>query len=185
MKILRKVVSIVFLVLLLFNILGYYGLFIGLQYQNDLQMTQNLDNNNYDKSETIAIDIPITIPYAQDHEGFQRINGTFEHKGEFYQLVEQRLSNDTLHVICVMDHQGKRINQALVSFVKSFTDKPVNDNQSALTFSDFIKDYITTSFSISHLSFGWHREVGQSSSLPVFIPSFYASIIHPPERLGL
>jgi hypothetical protein len=145
-------------------------------------MTQKLDDDDYDKSETITVKIPITIPYATDSRDFERVDGTFEYQGEFYRLVKQRLISDTLHIVCVKDHQGKRINQAIESFVKTFTDKPVNDQQNVQTFSDFIKDYLTTSISITSLSFGWQLEVAKVTSLAVFLPTYNSSIIHPPER---
>jgi hypothetical protein len=145
-------------------------------------MTQELDDFQYDESQAITIKVPVTIPYATDSPDFVRVEGTFQHEGEFYRLVKQRLLSDTLHIVCVKDEQSKRINEALTDYVKTFTDKPVSDSQHVLTFSDFIKDYLTTTVSIAHVNFGWQRELEKSTSLAVFIPAYSPSIIHPPER---
>jgi hypothetical protein len=179
---LRKTFAIVFLTLLLLNILGYYGLFLGLMYQNDRVMTQKLDDDQYDDAETVSIKIPITIPYVTDSHDFQRVDGVFEHEGDFYRLVKQKLQLDTLHIVCVKDQQSKRINQALTDYVQTFTDKPSTEKQHTLTFSDFIKDYLTTSVSLSNLSFGWQLEAAQTTSVITFLPTYNPSIVHPPER---
>jgi hypothetical protein len=145
-------------------------------------MTGQLDDDIYDESQAVTIKVPITVPYAVDSKEFVRVEGTFQHEGEFYRLAKQRLQRDTLEIVCVKDQQSKRINEALTDYVKTFTDKPVSDSQHTLTFSDFIKDYLTTTVSIANVNFGWQRELAQSGSLPVFLPTFCQSIVHPPER---
>jgi hypothetical protein len=179
----RKLFSILFIILLLFNILGYYGLFFGLEYTNDRKMIRKLDTEHYNTAETITLKIPIAIPYAADSRDFERIDGEFEHNGEFYRLVKQRLSNDTLYVVCIKDLQSKRINQALVHYVKNFTDKPVDNHHNTKAFYSLGKDYVGHTFSISHESSGWQCDVARRTSLTVYISGFYTSIIHPPECL--
>jgi hypothetical protein len=179
----RKLFSILFALLLLLNVMGYYGVFLGLQYKNDKEMLQKFDAEDYSDSELITITIPITIPYAIDSKDFARVDGKFEHKGEFYRLVKQKLSQDTLFVVCVKDHENKRIDDAMTSFVKTFTDKPVDNNQSnAKIVITFIKDYIPQGFTVQPVSVGWETDVVKESSCRVLKSSFIASIIHPPER---
>ena len=161
--------------------MGYYGVFLGLQYKNDKDMIRKLDAENYSDSETVTIKVPISIPYATDTEDFQRVDGKFEHNGEFYRLVKQKLSQDTLYVVCVKDHENKRIDDAITSFVKTFTDKPSDHSNSKIVVS-FIKDYIQQTFSMQPLSHGWMADVVKESSCSVLISSFYPSIVHPPER---
>jgi hypothetical protein len=146
-------------------------------------MIRKLDTEHYNTTETITLKIPIAIPYAADSRGFERIDGEFEHHGEFYRLVKQRLSHDTLYIICVKDHQSKRINQALVSYVKNFTDKPADNHHHTKAFNNLGKDYVSHAFSISHESFGWQCAVARRTSLTVYISGFYTSIVHPPECL--
>ncbi len=163
--------------------MGYYGLFIGLEYRNTQEMIQKLDSENYTDSETITLKIPVAIPYSFDSPAFERVNGQFQYKGEFYRLVKQRLLSDTLLIVCVKDQQSKHIQQALTSYVTTFTDKPVDNHTNTKSFSDFGKDYFSPVFSIDHLAFGWGRDIPQESPVRIFNSSFYPSIIHPPERL--
>lgn len=179
----RKLISIVFISLFLLNVLGYYGLFFGLQYRNSQKMNSQLDADNYMEEEAITIKVPITIPYATDSKDFERVSGEFEYNGEYYRLVKQRLTRDTLHIVCVKDHQGKRIHQALASYVETFTDKPVDSqHSSSKSTTDLIKDYLTQTLSFSNASAGWEIELPTTRNSPVFVSDYYSSIVHPPER---
>ena len=179
---LRKLFSILFTILLLLNVVGYYGVFLGLQYKNDKEMIQKFDADNYTDSDIVTIKIPISIPYAMDSKDFERVDGKFEHKGIFYRLVKQKLSQDTLYVACVKDHENKRIDDAITSFVKTFTDAPVDSHSGSKVVITFIKDYIPQSFTVQHLTVGWETDVVKESSCRVLKSSFTSSIIHPPER---
>ena len=163
--------------------MGYYGVFLGLQYKNDKNMIHRLDAEDYSASETVTIKIPITIPYAMDSKSFERVDGKFEHKGEFYRLVKQRLAGDTLYVVCIKDHENKRIDEAMSTFVKTFTDKPVDQHSNAKIVVTFIKDYIQQSFTLQHISMGWTIDVVKDSSCRILESTFHTSILHPPERV--
>jgi hypothetical protein len=160
--------------------MGYYGVFLGLQYKNDREMIQKFDAENYSDAE-ITIKIPMNIPYVSDSKDFARVDGKFEHNGEFYRMVKQRLSQDTLFVVCVKDNENKRIDDAMTNFVKTFTDKPVDNNSSAKIIT-LAKDYISQTFTMQHLAFGWEVDVVKASSCSILTSSFISSIVHPPER---
>lgn len=162
--------------------LGYYGLFFGLHYQNRQELIQRFDAENYSAMEAVTIKVPIAVPYANDSQEYQRVNGEFEHNGEFYHMVKQRLSQDTLYIVCVKDQQSKRINQALTDYVKTFTDKPVDGKSHGISLPSFIKEYLVGSYTIKSSSEGWSSNVKHESAPVVFISSFCSSIVHPPER---
>jgi hypothetical protein len=124
--VLKRLTTICLVALLLLNVLGYYGVFVGLQYQNERSQLKRFDADLYDESETFTIKVPISIPYAVDQSDFERVDGEFEHQGQIYRMVKQRLSNDTLHIVCIKDHHETRITQALKDYVlkASRTVKP-------------------------------------------------------------
>lgn len=162
------------------NTMGYYAIFLGLQYKNKVAMTARLDAEQYDDSQTITIEIPITVPYMTDDADFKRVDGIFEYKGEFYRLVKQRYAKETLTVVCIKDTENKRINEAMSDYVMSFTD--TGDDQDSKVTITFIKDYIPQTFSILRSSIGWQKDVVNTMSISNLIPTFTASVIHPPER---
>jgi hypothetical protein len=163
------------------NTLGYYGVFLGLQYQNRVAMTERFDADQYDDSQTITIRIPLSVPYMADDLEFKRVDGAFEHNGQHYRMVKQKYEKDTLIVICVADIENKRISQALSDYVMSFTDNADDQNQGETTVS-FIKDYLPQSFSIQTTSTGWQMAVVNNAYSDNLVPTFSASVIHPPER---
>ncbi len=164
------------------NTLGYYAVFLGLQYQNKVAMTERFDADQYDASQEITIKIPLTVPYMADDADYKRVDGAFEHNGQFYRLVKQKYEKDTLIVVCVPDVENKRINQALSDYVMSFSDNAEDQNQSGSISMSFIKDYLPQSFSIQSESTGWQMAVISPGYSDNLVPTFSASVIHPPER---
>jgi hypothetical protein len=172
----------VLIVLVLLNIMGYYGVFVGLDYHHDRQMSERFDTDIYNASEAITFRIPITIPYATESTDFQRVDGEFEYMGDTYRMVKQRILNGTLYIVCVKDAEGQQIAQALRDYVKTFSDKPADAKSQSKTQITLIKDYIPSSYSIGNSSEGWMSVVCNQTLTQIFINSFFASIVHPPER---
>jgi hypothetical protein len=172
----KKICSIFLVCLLLLNVMGYYGVFLGLKYRNTVDLTQRLDAGDYAASETVTIKVPLAIPYYMD-TGFERIDGEIEHQGEFYRLVKQKLENDTLHIVCFRDVKGKRLKQALADYVKTFSHHS-SDEQQLKTVPGFIKDYISANFTLASSAMGWNIAVDLNGvqvplhvlSLPVVSP---------------
>jgi hypothetical protein len=175
----KKTVSIFLIAILLLNVMGYYGLFIGLQYKNSLQITQRLDANDYRHEETITLKVPLTIPYFGDKE-YERVDGEIEHKGEFYRLVKQKFEQDTLYIVCIKDARSKQINKALGNYVKTFTDQS-SDRSDTKTVPHFIKDYITTSFNLGSSSTGWSLPVLHHMDERTIVNPYFLIISPPPE----
>ena len=166
----------------LLNVLGYYGIFVGLRLRNVQELIQKLDDNAYNASEAITFKMPITVPYNTDSRDFERVDGEFEHNGEVYRLVKQKLSQDTLYIVCVKDQESKKINQVLADYVKTFTDKPSSAKQGAKTAPSLIKDFIPFTVDVSNTSSGWESITDYSLSPENLIPTFSPSVVHPPER---
>jgi hypothetical protein len=181
---LKRLTTILLTALLLLHVLGYYGLFLGLQYQNNQALIQRLDNESYRTDETVTLRIPLSVPYVDNDAEYQRVDGEFEHEGELYHMVKQRLSRDTLYMVCIKDHQGNRISHALKDYVKTFADGKATDGKApAKTFTSFSKDYMTSSYTIAESAEGWYAAAIATPAQPQSLEhTFCASIVHPPER---
>lgn len=149
----KKIVSVFLVALFLLNVMGYYGLFLGLEYKNSMRVTDRINGDVYDESETITLKIPLVVPYYGDTE-FERVDGEIEHEGEFYRLVKQKLEKDTLHVVCIRDTRAKHIHKALADYVSTFADQSA-DRSAAKTIPSFIKDYFPSSFCLLEAAYGW------------------------------
>lgn len=179
----RQITAILLTLVLLLNVLGFYGILEGLNHRNKQQIKQRLDDDRYDKGQTLTLRIPITIPYGTNSVDYERVNGDFEYQGEYYHLVKQRLLNDTLYIVCIKDAQSKKIHQALADYVKSLTDKATDAQPSGKIVNNFLKDFLFTAFAIEHHSTGWVFVAVQNPVRSFFIDSFFAAIVHPPERV--
>ncbi len=174
----KKFIAILLVFLLLFNALGFYGLLEGLRYKTTLELVKRLDNNQYSQEEIVTLKVPFVIPYQLNSSEYERVDGEIEYDGEFYRLVSQKLTNDTLFITCIKDHSSNRIHKALGDYVKTFTDKPAQTKNTAKSFVSFIKDFLPTTIEVSSASDGWNYAVlaaptddhFQNRSLLVFTP---------------
>ncbi len=177
----KKIIAIALIALILMNVMGYYGVFIGLQIKNDVAMKTRLDLDDFSPSQIVTIEIPLTLPYGAAASDFERVDGTFTHKGEVYRLLKQKVFNDVLTIQCVKDSEARKIQLALAEYVKTFADDQSSSTQGKTVFT-FIKDYLPESISIGQLSGWWNVDLIRNSSTKVFISSFVSNIVHPPER---
>ena len=162
--------------------MGYYFIFMGLEFRHDSAMVKRLDNESFSTANAITIKVPMAIPYSSGSEEFNRVDGKFVHEGQVYRLVKQRFLNDTLTIVCVRDHQDERIKNALGDYLKTYTEHNADQSSNAKVAFTFIKDFISQSFSVTQSSFGWETLSVRNSPPRVFISSYYAAIVHPPER---
>lgn len=178
----RRSLSILFLSLFLLNIIGYYGVFLGLQYRSDVRIGNQLDNDNYNFGETVIIKIPVSLPYAANQTEFVRVDGKFEYQGEHYRLVKQMYANDVMTVVCVKDPESKRINEALSDYSKTFSDQQP-DNQNNKVSIDFIKDFLCQAIAINTSSDGWAQEMTLTVHRTSLLPVHSLKLVNPPDSI--
>jgi hypothetical protein len=152
----KKITAHLLVLLLLLNVMGYYGVFLGLKYQHSAQINQKLDDLTTHGFKSVTLKVPLSIPYYGDTQ-YERASGEIEYGGEFYRLVKQKFEKDTLYIVCIKDVQSKRIKQALADYVKNFSEH--SSNTPSKTVLSFIKDYINTGFSYGTSSNGWNRKI--------------------------
>ena len=180
---LKKVLSILLLVVFLFNVGGYYIVFSGLRFQTDKQLSSRLDANEYDQDETIELKIAVTLPYPVQSEDFQRVDGRFERDGQFYKLVKHKLQDDTLHIVCIRDHATRQLVDVMTDYVQLTQGLQGTDtNQKALHYlSKLVKDYY------SQVSLTLLHQMGNNISMQFFvkpdlIPQLVIPVQSPPPR---
>ncbi len=173
------------LVLFLLNAVGYYGIFVGLQFKYAREANEKFDDDQYSNAETITFKIALTVPYSVDHQNFERVTGEFEHQGEVYRLVKQKLYRDTLSIVCIKDVHSQAINQALTDYVRTFSDHPVNSKQQSKLIQWFIKDYLLTGTVIESQSLGWKKNVTYPDYNQHYFFSLSDKIKYPPKSLSV
>lgn len=174
----RRGLAIIFLVIVLLNTAGYYLVYEGWKWHTSI--TWAFDESA--PSHEMIIQIPLTVPYATQPKDWEAADGQFEYKGEVYRIVKQKLELDAVYIACVKDHESSRINQELGEFVKTFSDQHPGGKPSMKSFPGLVKEYLSDRISVQTSVSGWSQTVTVASAKANFIPSFFASIVHPPER---
>lgn len=159
---------------------GYYGFFLGLQYQNERTIARALDAGVLAEFQEITIKIPMSVPYMPDQSGFERVSGKFEHEGELFRLVKQKYAKDTLTVVCIKDVEHKKIDQSLAEYASAFSDISSTEKSLKAPIS-FSKEYLPLVISIRSVAPGWVTTVGYRSINQDLISLSLASISQPPE----
>ena len=178
----KKVITISVLIIFLLSGVGLYGILVGMQLRLTLEAEKAIDEDRYATTETITLQVPLTLPYSLNEHGYQRVTGEFEHQGEVYRLVKQKLHRDTLYIVCVKDNNSKKINQALADYVKTFTDRPFNAKQQGTKLAySLSKDYLNSGIDIENDSDGWRECVPYGDFAHQYSSSYSMRIKYPPK----
>lgn len=176
----RRCISTVLVVLVLMNVMGYYGLLVGLQYRNAQNLASRIDSGSFEDLETRSLKIP--LPGNPGSEHYNRVDGEFEQDGQVFRLVKQRLYKDTFHIVFIKDEMGTLIKHAMADYARSFSEKSQDDEQKLIVLPVFIREYFSKHHQFEADRSALVSDVVMNTSPTVFIDSFNASIIHPPER---
>lgn len=177
----KKLLPILFLLVFLFNVGGYYLMNWGLRYHANKELRQRLDEELLSENEMITLKLPITLPYQTDRS-FERMDGEFEYKGEFYKLVKQQLKRDTLYVVCFKDQRQKQLVNDMNNFTKRANDLPAS-SQTIKLFGSLFKDYTSSgSLELISLQSAWSASLS-FTDLSFRLASQIRPILSPPPRV--
>ncbi|MBT1687319.1 hypothetical protein [Dawidia soli] len=106
----KRPIAIILLLLILFNTLGYYGLYPLLRLRATRTQDQRVDAGAYQATETITLKLPLNLPYLLAGQGENhRLHGSIRYQGNSYTLVSQRIDADTLYVVCLPNREERRV----------------------------------------------------------------------------
>jgi hypothetical protein len=179
----KKPFSILLLLVFAFNLGGYYVFFWAMRHTANKELVHRLDANDYSSEEVIELQIPFTLPYPIFNTGFERVDGKFEHEGEIYKLVKQKLVNDTLYIVCLQDKKEMQITSAFKDYSRLSNDMPASHGKhSSSILNKLIKDYnydqVIDLISIS----GWSRNQ-RWCQVEFLVTSPELEILSPPPKV--
>jgi hypothetical protein len=137
----KKAFAFVMLFIFLFNVGGYYLVLWGLKSKANQELNSRIERNDYSKEETIELRIAMSLPYPLQARGFERVKGKFEHNGEFYELVKQKIENDTIVIVCIKNREAKQVVEAITDYVQLANDLPGTAKKTLNFFSKHLKEY--------------------------------------------
>jgi hypothetical protein len=187
----KKIASAILIFILLFNLFGYRFVADYLQQKSDARLEARLDKNNYNESELIELKIPIHLPYQTSWAEFERYDGEVNLNGILYKYVKRKVTNDTLVLLCIPNHQKMDLQTARDDFFKNTNDLAQNsnskksDNSKTISFKKLMSEYDEQSFGFNALSmrnashkFGFNYIVRKPANSPHLSPE------QPPESIS-
>lgn len=130
----KKGLAIVLLFVFLFNVGGHYLVFWGLRFQTQ-QTTDWIEEGRYAQDEVAEIRIPISLPYPVHEGSYERLNGSFEHAGEFFRLIKHKFESDTAYILYVRDIRTEQLVDVMNDYLDQSQSAPTSPaNNGGLTF---------------------------------------------------
>jgi cbb3-type cytochrome oxidase subunit 3 len=149
---LRKFASIILLIILLFNMVGYRAWFYYAEKKSDAAMEARLNKDQYDENELVSLTFPLNNPYQLEQKSFQRVDGEISFEGKTFKYVKRKVSNGNLILLCIPDARKMVLKKAKTDFSNASNDLNTNSkgssrNNSQKNFSG--NDYISDNFQIN------------------------------------
>lgn len=151
----KKIASILFLLILIFNFWGYRWVISSLEKNATIRLEQKIDAGNYDESQLVEVKIPLNLPYYTDWGDYQSYYGEAQINGENYQYVKRKVVGDTLYLLCLPHTEKDNLQLAKTDFFKTVNniqhDGSQKGNQPAvvkLMLSEFLQN--------ENISFNFH-----------------------------
>jgi hypothetical protein len=185
---LKKLVSILLLAVLLFNLLGYRLVYSFLERSVDDALELRLDHHLYAESELITVRVPMDhLPYYSNSGQYEPIDGKIELEGIHYHFVKQRVYHDSLELLCIPDHESVQLQSAKDDFFKLVNDlEHASQGKKSGAHSGSSKDFSTDCFVLHSLVYSstfFLPDKSNFSNINLTIPSYFlAEPDQPPRR---
>jgi hypothetical protein len=170
------------LVIFLFNVAGYHVVFWALRSQAKSDLLHRLDADAYSSEAVVVLTIPVSLPYPVHDVEYERANGEVEYLGEYYQLVKQKVENDTLFMVCIKDHQQKRLDRTMSEYTNLANNLPTSAKNTMDLMGKLFKDFNGTSFPLPSLNLVLKYDVGFAVNDFVIIQPVFPIDSPPPEH---
>lgn len=106
---LKKITSILLILLLFFNWYGYRLVLSVKQDHADQKLESRIDNNEFDESQLIEIKVAMNMPYQQRFTDFERHSGEVTIDGKVYRYVKRKIEGDLLILKCIPNQSKQQL----------------------------------------------------------------------------
>jgi hypothetical protein len=180
---LKRILPIGLLILLLYNI---FGLAIGVFFfENDFQVPSATQEDGEYKTVKFAV---TPLPYSTSWENADGMPGLFSNEGEFYNIIHQKIENDTAYITLKTNISARERFLELADQIANTgqgdlaNETPVRKAIRAL--SDLVKVYWHKPFHalLTFTGIAVNTLASFSAIRNTFISPVLASLAPPPER---
>ncbi len=183
----KKLFAILLIALFLFNLFGYRILFDYEQQQSDIRLEVSLDKQDYNDADLITIKVPLSLPYINNQQNFERVNGEITVNGKILKYVKRKISDGNLVLQCLPDKNKMQIESAKDEFFKYANDL-VQHNESKKSgntkpgvFKNLLSEYDINTSDCSSFAQRMMHTYNYTSGLKFLPSSHYKLPEQPPE----
>lgn len=181
----RRLVTLLLLVLLGYNSIGYYFYFLLQQNLAQKEISNYINSGSYLEEELTLFKVPLNSYYEQSAKDFNRVEGDFEYNGKFYERVKERVENDTIYIYCINDEKQEQLYNQLANHVNdNILSGKSASNKSTKIFKDLIKEYLRKTPQLPVKEMYLLSLVEYEVNRNVFLQNFYNKIPTPPPELS-
>ncbi len=158
-----------------------------MQTQSDFCFEASLDKNEYNEADLVAITVPLSLPYVNNQQNFERVNGEINFHGKILKYVKRKISNGSLILMCLPDEHKMRLALAKDDFFRYTNDLLQNNptkhphNSTSGVFKKYPSDY----YSVADQNSNRYRRFKQTHFIKPqsgFLPSSHQVLPEqPPE----
>jgi hypothetical protein len=116
---LKKIATILLILLLLINWYGYRLVISAMQDHADQKLESLIDNNDYDESQLIEIRVTMNMPYQERFTDFERHYGEVKIDGKIYSYVKRKIEGDILILKCIPNQSKQQLIKTADDLAKS------------------------------------------------------------------
>ena len=175
----KKTVAILFTFIFLFNLAGYYFVFLGMQHQTRKAMKIKIKQSIPDSQLTL---IKIN-KNENDLLNWLKENKEFKYKENIYDVVRKNTDNNgNTYYYCINDKQEEKLFADLDTHIKNHiaTNSPQNKGSKDIV-KNIIKDYFSTNNSLNFHQFTIHN-LQFTIYNPLYTP-YQSKVSTPPPEL--
>ncbi len=178
----KRICSLFFLCLIVFNTIGYYGLFVLIQQQLTTPILQKIETNLNELGGNLIFVIPMELPYGSSSEEYTGADGEIIYEGDVYRLVRQKFYHNMLYVVCVKDDRSSEIRGTMADYSKLFSGQQAEHTDSNIKIINSLSKYYTLNdHKVCQIAECWYIVFDHSQYSDLYCYSNSTSVFHPPQ----
>ena len=142
-------------------------------------------DDNPSSEEYITVKLPFSIPYQRTvWENTKQDKGLYQYRNKFYNIVEQRLLNDTLYTVLKSNNTAQDRFSLIAQKIQAEVGNDATDSSSDVgkILKKFIKDYSPNFKSCSVFFLIWDNPLPIAQTLILWFRAVPLQLLTPPPQ---
>jgi len=184
----KRIASILLLIILLFNFIGYQLLSSYMEDRANQKLEAKLDKNDYDDADLISFKVPVThLSYYNNSNQFKRVDGQIEVNGVQYKYVKSRIFNDSVELLCIPNETAMKLKSAKDEFFRLVNDLQHTGQSKKSESHSYSKNFSVDNYTyVGDYQFLYMAIITTKSTMPRYdaeLVTSYSSIAEQPPEI--